>query len=272
MNRDEFYIALEANRTYVKEHKDELKHHGVKGQQWGVRQYQNPDGTLTELGRIHYGRELQRHTDAKVAYETAADDVATRRPWSAVGGGLFGGYTGSIIGLGAGEVAGSAGFGALVGGVGGAAVGALLGIGVSKLSERVYRKNSEKAQAKVDELVRQYGDLELNSEHFALLTKQALERGQAAKPVHVTNSVSSSLSQPELEKRMKELAKSKDFYLNGRKHDMEFLEKMDNPVHVDHLSDGSLDRLWAMKNAGASWNQLYAEKDRLERLEANMKS
>ena len=27
-----------------------LAHHGVKGQRWGVRRFQNPDGSLTELG------------------------------------------------------------------------------------------------------------------------------------------------------------------------------------------------------------------------------
>lgn len=56
MNRDEFYIALEANRAYVQEHSDELKHWGIKGQKWGLRRFQNPDGTLTEEGKRHYGR------------------------------------------------------------------------------------------------------------------------------------------------------------------------------------------------------------------------
>lgn len=34
---------------------DSLTHHGVKGQKWYHRLYQNKDGSLTALGRIHYG-------------------------------------------------------------------------------------------------------------------------------------------------------------------------------------------------------------------------
>ena len=32
-----------------------ISHSGVKGQRWGVRRYQNEDGTLTEEGKLHYG-------------------------------------------------------------------------------------------------------------------------------------------------------------------------------------------------------------------------
>ncbi len=34
----------------------ELYHFGIKGQKWGIRRYQNEDGSLTEEGRIRYGK------------------------------------------------------------------------------------------------------------------------------------------------------------------------------------------------------------------------
>lgn len=36
-----------------------LAHHGVKGQKWGIRRYQNEDGTLTAEGRAKYGEDVK---------------------------------------------------------------------------------------------------------------------------------------------------------------------------------------------------------------------
>lgn len=52
---------------------DELYHHGIKGMRWGVRRFQNEDGTLTAQGRQRYKdyrsdqstrRSLTRHVAA----------------------------------------------------------------------------------------------------------------------------------------------------------------------------------------------------------------
>ena len=40
--------------AYRIKYSDELYHYGVKGQKWGIRRYQNEDGTLTDEGKKRY--------------------------------------------------------------------------------------------------------------------------------------------------------------------------------------------------------------------------
>ena len=53
--------------NHADESEDYLAHHGIKGQKWGERKYQNPDGSLTALGRVRYGVGKARDAAGGVA-------------------------------------------------------------------------------------------------------------------------------------------------------------------------------------------------------------
>lgn len=46
---------MEQHRT------DEIYHHGVPGQKWGVRRYQNKDGSLTSAGRKRMAKSMMKY-------------------------------------------------------------------------------------------------------------------------------------------------------------------------------------------------------------------
>lgn len=43
---------------------DYLIHHGIKGQKWGVRRYENSDGTLTVEGKERYGKAKRKYQES----------------------------------------------------------------------------------------------------------------------------------------------------------------------------------------------------------------
>lgn len=66
----------------------ELYHHGTKNMKWGQRRYQNKDGSLTPLGRIHYGigkardRGVSALTKLKIQRKAAAKAKASGKALS----------------------------------------------------------------------------------------------------------------------------------------------------------------------------------------------
>ena len=54
----------------------ELYHHGIKGQKWGIRKYQNEDGTLTAEGKARYGYD---ETTGKLSKEGRKVEKSDRK-------------------------------------------------------------------------------------------------------------------------------------------------------------------------------------------------
>lgn len=150
----------------------ELYHHGIKGMHWGIRRYQNKDGSLTEEGKRRYNL-----SDEKAYSEYRKGEKKIREVSSGLGN-L--GAMASLLGSGAATV----GLGLAIGntpailaipaiGVAGEFVSLILAnkIGDKKVNDLKKSYNKERIE-KVDKIVRDFSDLRVDH-----ITKELKKRG-----------------------------------------------------------------------------------------------
>lgn len=71
--RDSLYADILPSYT------DSLMHHGIKGMHWGVRRFQNSDGSLTNAGRKRYSVKDYFNTAKEKVKNIIADEGDRRR-------------------------------------------------------------------------------------------------------------------------------------------------------------------------------------------------
>ena len=51
----------------AKKKRNNINHSGIKGMKWGIRRYQNEDGSLTDAGKVRYNADLSKKKVEKMS-------------------------------------------------------------------------------------------------------------------------------------------------------------------------------------------------------------
>ena len=64
MTREEYYGSIQTFKE------NSLEHHGILGQKWGIRRYQNPDGSLTSAGKAKLAKEESKEAKKESKFQS----------------------------------------------------------------------------------------------------------------------------------------------------------------------------------------------------------